>query len=430
MGSKVELQFKPWSDASPAEYDLTAVVDFPSSQFKASDLTTATGTERQANFFPYRLIYTYSDLETIAKEVNAGRSKDANDIAYSYALTSRINDSATTEERADDEFLGFTPIGTSTNPFKGNFDGNYHWINDLHIKRSASTEPVGLFGHLSDSVEIKNLVLRSPAITGNYYVGSIAGMSDAKTILDNIKVNSLVLSGNYIGGLIGKISGDLLLKNSDVLSLTSNTTTSTTGGFIGGMLEGGEIKDCKLKDSAISGVELIGGITGFVNAVSSDDLKTSFENIEIENLTLNINNSILDKAGHVAGIVALIKSQNNSITDSKIKDLTINSTGDYAYYLGGACGQSQSNAIENNNIFSNITVTNFTVSPAVSSEDKIVNVGGVVGSLNARNIVKNCTVETASLSATKNLGGITGELVGNNNSVTNNIVKGVLSEVV
>lgn len=56
-----------------------------------------------------------------------------------------------------------TPIGTSSKPFSGIFDGNGYTISNLNIT-SSTTENVGLFGYVSGGT-IKNVVISSGTIT-------------------------------------------------------------------------------------------------------------------------------------------------------------------------------------------------------------------------------------------------------------------------
>jgi len=56
------------------------------------------------------------------------------------------------------EGAGFVPIGNSSNPFTGTFDGRGHKITGLYINR-PSTDYVGLFGTIASGSEIKDVGL-------------------------------------------------------------------------------------------------------------------------------------------------------------------------------------------------------------------------------------------------------------------------------
>src|SRR5690606_29492821 len=51
---------------------------------------------------------------------------------------------------------GWEPIGTSSNPFNGKFDGNNYRIQNLFIDRSDQNG-TGLFGVISNGAEIHNV---------------------------------------------------------------------------------------------------------------------------------------------------------------------------------------------------------------------------------------------------------------------------------
>jgi len=67
----------------------------------------------------------------------------------------------------------FTPIGSSTTPFTGTFDGMGHSISNLKISRST-TDNVGLFGQTSEAT-IRNLDIRNVNLSGRDNTGALAG---------------------------------------------------------------------------------------------------------------------------------------------------------------------------------------------------------------------------------------------------------------
>ncbi len=105
---------------------------------------------------------------------------------------------------------GWPSIGTYTNPFSGNYDGNNHSIKGLLIKRD-NNDFVGLFGCVLDA-KIKNLAIINPIIEGNNDVGACVGCfcysNDCKTngSIDNIAVISGKITGNnHIAAIAGSI---------------------------------------------------------------------------------------------------------------------------------------------------------------------------------------------------------------------------------
>ena len=67
------------------------------------------------------------------------------------------------------------PIGTTSSAYRGTFDGQQHYIQNMTISLPEQ-EYVGLFGVLNDGAYIKNVIVDwSCSITGSAFVGGIAG---------------------------------------------------------------------------------------------------------------------------------------------------------------------------------------------------------------------------------------------------------------
>lgn len=146
------------------------------------------------NLITYMLVNDLHDLQDIRLFLSCH-----------YALSQSID---ATETRKWNGGKGFEPLKDKSKnmPFSGNFDGNNYFIKGLFIDHRDEDE-VGLFGRsrgreiLHNTVE--NLVLEDFDITGNHYVGSLAG-SVVNSDLLNIKViNPKIKSVDIAGGLAG-----------------------------------------------------------------------------------------------------------------------------------------------------------------------------------------------------------------------------------
>lgn len=164
------------------------------------------------------LIETEQDLRDIM-----GTNKSMN--AY-YKLTADITMSATS----------FTPIGSSSNPFTGYFDGAGYKIINLVVN---SVNPrTGMFGQVTGSsskrVFIQNLELVNPKITytgTSLWTGALAGVINGATTIRNVTVNGGFVSatgGVYTGGLVGSISSATLI-NVMVKDIDINGSDSVGG---------------------------------------------------------------------------------------------------------------------------------------------------------------------------------------------------------
>ena len=92
------------------------------------------------------------------------------------------------------------PIGTSSYPFKGTFDGQGYTLGFICIDRSLENN-VGLFGYLEEGT-VKNLKLYGAKVNGKDTVGGIVGYN--KGTISNCSLDSSTITGkNFVGGITG-----------------------------------------------------------------------------------------------------------------------------------------------------------------------------------------------------------------------------------
>ena len=188
------------------------------------------------------------------------------------------------------EERSWTPIGLSTSPFKGSFDGNHQVIENMSIE--ATSNYAGFFGYAIAN-DIRNLKFSEANISGSTYsyIGTLGGYIFAKMdscVVENSAVNST--TGSYVGGMlgfgqnsashfvatdvtvtktgagnyVGGILGDAQL-HLDSCVLHNSTITATSTGSVGGIvgrLVGGNINRCVNEGSTVTGQNYTGGIAG------------------------------------------------------------------------------------------------------------------------------------------------------------------------
>ena len=177
----------------------------------------------------YQLIKTTSDLVTAATAVNAGGTAN-------YMLYNDLDMKGVT---------GFTPIGTSTNPFKNKFDGMFYAIENLTLDNTANkSQATGLFGvvkgdnYQSSPARIDNVGLVKPNITGGdeAYTGGLAGQATNVVFHNVYTEDGSISNGSEIGGLVGLI-GNVDKSAGSTAALIDGAynigTTSTGGGLVG-----------------------------------------------------------------------------------------------------------------------------------------------------------------------------------------------------
>ena len=195
----------------------------------------------------------------------------------------------------------FTPIGpSSTNQFKGIFNGAGNTISNLKIDRTESLS--GLFGRVNGAA-IQNLTIDHATITstsGN--VGALVGAAYGTCTITNCVVkNSSVTGGsNLTGGLIG-YSGTAVSKCAVIDTTVSGTeyvggliaqigkavtecytlhvTVTATGDYAGGLIGGGnasDIANCFVRGGSVTGDGYVGGVIGDGGSYSKAKIKTTY----------------------------------------------------------------------------------------------------------------------------------------------------------
>ena len=151
--------------------------------------------------------------------------------------------------------VGWQPIGDTSMPFGGTFDGNGYTIANLMINR-GSTRFVGLFGYTRTAAEIANLGLLDVDVSGQSRVGSLVGRNDG-TITNSYAIGTV--SGRFeIGGLVGENDGG---------SITNSHAMGTVSGRfnIGGLVgenDGGSITNSYAIAEVKGSTSGVGGLAG------------------------------------------------------------------------------------------------------------------------------------------------------------------------
>ncbi len=150
---------------------------------------------------------------------------------------------------------GFFPIGNENTGFAGHYEGNNHTVSNLTIDRSDENY-IGLFG-ATDGATIENLSLTNANISGNAYVGALAGKT-ASTVVQYCYSSGTLLDGSTIGGLIGWNASSSEVKH------CYNEATIDAHTKAGGLIGTNEavVEYCYNSANIIGSSEFIGGLIG------------------------------------------------------------------------------------------------------------------------------------------------------------------------
>ena len=162
----------------------------------------------------------------------------------------------------------FTPIGSSSAPFLGKFDGLGYTISNLVIYKPMENN-VGLWGQIGRpggdcDIVIENVGLVNGSITGNGSVGSIAGfahVNNGKATIRNVYNKGTVTGNSGIGGLVGTYGSNVII----ISSYNTGDVTGTgnyVGGIAGNNMGGNSISYC-YNSGNITGNDYVSGIFQF-----------------------------------------------------------------------------------------------------------------------------------------------------------------------
>lgn len=224
----------------------------------ASGFAGGTGTEND----PYQ-INTAEELAYFAKSVNGGKWYDREYIIL--------------KNNIDLKNQEWTPIGTSNNPFKGNFDGGNHTVTGMRISNS-SADCVGLFGEcikFNVNSAIKNITVKDSDIHGKRHVGAIVGYAKEINIENCRSIGNTINGKTNVGGICGYFGGSPGGKVSQCYN-SSEVSGIISAGGIAGMGDRCIVENC-LNTGEITIIGKAyqstgGGIFGFFN---DDDTNVS-----------------------------------------------------------------------------------------------------------------------------------------------------------
>ena len=194
----------------------------------------------------------------------------------------------------------WTPIGTESRPYTGNFNGGGHTITRLKIDQSG-TDYVGLIGCLGSGGKVQNVTLTNISVSGANCVGGIAGQNYGT--VENCSVNGTVTGKGFTdtGGIAGSNYGTI----SGCSAEGTVTGSVNVGGIAGlgapnydtgtGSLIGSTIDGCH-STAAVSGISSVGGVLG--NLGNNSFLMACYS-------TGNVTATITYGYAHVGGVVGI-----------------------------------------------------------------------------------------------------------------------------
>ena len=211
----------------------------------------------------------------------------------------------------------WTPIGTQSNKFLGNFDGAGHTIKNLVVDGDIYWGS-GFFGNVTNGNPeiahnvIKNLTIENASISGTHSVGAVAGSAFCTDVSNVAVIGNVNINGSwYVGAAFGRFEyGNL---DGCVIDVTSGKVYSKDSNYIGGAI--GFTAEGALKYSNISSninvetkgdCDFVGGVFGLLHYNNSvDGVECNADSIVCENATTG---AIAGAWGNEKGTTVVVKN--------------------------------------------------------------------------------------------------------------------------
>ena len=226
---------------------------------------TAAEVEELSVGWPAPMERDFSKAKHIANADDLAAVRD--DLSGIYFLDSDINLGG----------VDWTPIGTNSAPFKGEFYGNGHRISNFKVGNSGGHE--GFFGYI-EGARIKGLRLKGgvsvtdAGARNDSCAGGFAGRIVYGSLIEDCSFRGDVAGSNvHVGGFAGRIAGASMVAGCCVTGRVEQTSTSSSplgcGGFVGYISGGGGgicIIDCySLHSVDAHDNRYAGGFAGYIN---------------------------------------------------------------------------------------------------------------------------------------------------------------------
>ncbi len=239
----------------------------------------------------------------------------------------------------------WTPIGTSDDPFIGEFNGKGYTVSNFKITTGSAY--VGLFGYNNGVIEnlgVENFTV-NVSYSGTVCAGGLVGYNDGGSILNSYATGevSATASSARAGGLVGYNSGDILNSYATgEVRATSSGSSAYAGGLAGynsgSILNSYAAGDVRATSSSSNNSSAYaGGLVGYNN---SGGITNSYATGDVSATATSTSTRSYAYAGGLVG------SNSGDITNSYATG-NVSATGFYSADAGGLVGENDGGSITN-----------------------------------------------------------------------------------
>ena len=266
-------------------------------------------------------ISTYEEFQMFRDAVNAGADGQYKGHANVKGFTG-VNFKVTADiDMTDPDDNPWVPVGTSTNPFRGNFDGDNHNLTNISVSKASNY--AGLFGYAypaNGTATIKNINLSGNVVNTKSYTGGIIGYAKGYSATSMIKIqnchfNGALTSSSYAGGICGGLGAYAIVSDCSSAGLKITSSSTNVGGIVGSSAGNAttmnEITGCVSISKNLRGTGNVGGIVGTATNT---------------NIMYNVNAAIVNSTNDVVGGIAGNVGSGASLVEC-LNFITVNNLG-------------------------------------------------------------------------------------------------------
>ncbi|MFN8416822.1 MAG: T9SS type A sorting domain-containing protein [Cytophagaceae bacterium] len=161
----------------------------------------------------------------------------------------------------------FEPIGdNSPTKFSGVYDGDGYIITGLTLTNNSASTYFGLFGYVSATSELKNILLDNVSILSTDMYKQVGGLVG---FLEGGRIQKCFMKGNIscgessaVGGIVGSNSGGIV-EECYTAGIVTGGANSSIGGIAGSLTQSGVVRKCYSISNIIGGDgSYAGGVVG------------------------------------------------------------------------------------------------------------------------------------------------------------------------
>ena len=293
---------------------------------------------------PYT-IEDWHDLNNIRVK-NEEQDNYIGGLSGDYVLGNDLDNNTEGYEEVINSGDGWEPIGTfeAGGGYSGIFDGQGYTISDMKITRSSSSG-VGIFC-TGNGMEFRKTVIENFDVDGGQYTGTVVGAdTHGVTIIDvEVKDSDVNGSDSQVGGILGADVGsggyikDSTVMNTEVSSSASSLDRSDAGMIIG-KITSGEVINCFVYGSTLSGVLVdSGGAVGLLQ-----DSKVEGCHIDVDIYQVADQGDYDERGSAIGGAVGFVDS------GSIVKDSDTEGYMHVYWHVNGGVAGRNAGEIKNSN---------------------------------------------------------------------------------